>query len=119
MRPEVSAAIAALEAHRVEIGHRRIVDLFDEDPKRFENFSARLDDLLLDYSKQRVTPETMRLLVELAQPAGILERNDVKVRAHALAQRDQGDAAWAAFTANLKTKTPVQVDESRFLPLAK
>ena len=35
MRPEVTAAIAALEAHRVEIGHRRIVDLFAEDPKRF------------------------------------------------------------------------------------
>jgi parvulin-like peptidyl-prolyl isomerase len=45
--------------------------------------------------------------------------SDVKVRARELAQRDQGDAAWATFTANLKTKTPVQIDESRYLPLAK
>lgn len=45
--------------------------------------------------------------------------NTVKVRARELAQREQGDVAWAAFIANLKTKTPVQIDESRYLPLAK
>ena len=45
--------------------------------------------------------------------------SDVKVRARELAQREQGDAAWATFTANLKRKTPVQIDESRYLPLAK
>lgn len=47
------------------------------------------------------------------------EYSDVKVRARELAQRDQSDLAWTAFTANLKTKTPVQIDESRYLPLAK
>ena len=43
----------------------------------------------------------------------------VKVRASELAQREQGNVAWAAFTANLKAKTPIQIDESRYLPLAK
>jgi glucose-6-phosphate isomerase len=43
--------------------------LFAEDPKRFDRFSLRLDDLLLDYSKNLVTEETMRLLFALARQA--------------------------------------------------
>ncbi len=74
MRPEVTAAIAALEAHRVEIGHRRIVDIFAEDPKRFDNFSAGLDDLLLDYSKHRITAATLAHLIVLARAAGLEEK---------------------------------------------
>lgn len=45
--------------------------------------------------------------------------DEVKVRAQQLAQRERGDSAWAAFIAELKAKTPVQVDQSHFLPLAK
>ncbi|MDP2369633.1 peptidylprolyl isomerase [Rhodoferax sp.] len=43
----------------------------------------------------------------------------VKVRAQELAQRELGNRAWAAFIADLKAKTTVQIDQSRFLPLAK
>lgn len=43
----------------------------------------------------------------------------VKVRAQELAQREQSDATWAAFVTDLKAKTPIQIDQSRFLPLAK
>lgn len=43
----------------------------------------------------------------------------VKVRAQELAQREQSNAAWTAFLADLKTKTPIQIDQSRFLPLTK
>lgn len=42
----------------------------------------------------------------------------VKVRAQELAQREQSDRAWIAFVADLKTKSPAQIDQSRFLPLA-
>lgn len=45
--------------------------------------------------------------------------SEVSVRARELAQREQGDVAWAVFIASLKTKTPVQIDESRYLPLVK
>ncbi|HLP97452.1 MAG TPA: glucose-6-phosphate isomerase [Sideroxyarcus sp.] len=50
--------------------------LFDEDPRRFERFSLRLDDLLLDYSKNLVTPETMALLFDLARQTGVEEWRD-------------------------------------------
>ena len=42
-------------------------ELFAQDPERFKKFRLSLDGLLLDYSKQRVTAETMRLLMELAR----------------------------------------------------
>ncbi len=45
--------------------------LFARDKKRAERFSLQLDDLLLDYSKNLVRPQTMRLLVRLAKEAGV------------------------------------------------
>ena len=53
------------------------------------------------------------------KPAKLHEFETVKVRAQELAQREQSNSAWTAFVADLKTKTPVQIDQSRFLPLAK
>jgi len=50
--------------------------LFEEDPSRFENFSVRFDDILLDYSKNRVTEETMRFLFQLAGSVGLGEYRD-------------------------------------------
>ncbi len=73
-RNAVAAAFAALEAHRVEIAARRTVDFFAEDPKRFEHFSARLDDLLYDYSKNRLTRATLGHLFDLARAAKLEER---------------------------------------------
>ncbi|HEV3031209.1 MAG TPA: glucose-6-phosphate isomerase [Polyangia bacterium] len=51
-------------------------DLFAKDPERFARFSLRLDDLLLDYSKNRVTDETMTLLRALARAAGVEAMRD-------------------------------------------
>ena len=45
--------------------------LFAHDPGRFDKFSHRIDDLLVDCSKQRITEETVRLLVELAAATGV------------------------------------------------
>jgi len=46
-------------------------NMFAADPNRFEEFSVSLDNLLLDYSKNRITEETMRLLVKLAKEADL------------------------------------------------
>ncbi len=46
-------------------------DLFAQDPQRFERFSLRMGDILFDYSKNRVTQETMRLLCDLARQANL------------------------------------------------
>lgn len=49
-------------------------DLFAADPQRFERFSLRLDDILFDFSKNRVTEETLRHLFDLARQAGLAEK---------------------------------------------
>jgi glucose-6-phosphate isomerase len=50
--------------------------LFAENPARFQAFSARLDDLLLDFSKTRLTSETLALLLALAEHAGLAAKRD-------------------------------------------
>ncbi len=71
------AAWKALQEHHREMSEVHMRDLFDDDPQRFERFSLRLPggasdgDILFDYSKNRVTQETMRLLCELARQADL------------------------------------------------
>jgi glucose-6-phosphate isomerase len=60
-----------LEEHRDRLRDVPLRTLFAHDPARFEKFSHRLDDLLIDCSKQRVTEETIRLLLELASVTGV------------------------------------------------
>ncbi len=67
---------AALAAHHEVIGDRHLRELFAEDPARGTALTAQAGDLYLDYSKQRVTAETVRLLVALAERAGLRERID-------------------------------------------
>ncbi|MBL8590586.1 MAG: glucose-6-phosphate isomerase [Methylobacteriaceae bacterium] len=69
-------ALAALEAHRHEIAHRSMRDLFADDPQRFPRLTARLDDLLFDYSKQPVTDVTMAHLIALARAARLEDKRD-------------------------------------------
>jgi glucose-6-phosphate isomerase len=75
-RTAVAPALAALEAHRVEIGHRRIVELFADDPARAQTFRAQLGDLTFDYSKQRATGATLAHLFNLARAAHLEIRRD-------------------------------------------
>ncbi len=66
-----SVAWKALEAHRKTIDSVQLRRLFAEDPGRFGRFSVRLGDMLLDYSKNRISADTMRLLVALAREADV------------------------------------------------
>jgi len=62
-----SPAWRALAAHRTEMDGVHVRTLFDTDPGRAERFSLRFDDLLLDYSKHRITQRTMQLLRDLVE----------------------------------------------------
>ena len=66
----------ALERHHAEIGQRHLRELFATDPVRGERLTAEAEGIYLDYSKNRVTDETMRLLVELAEESGVQQRRD-------------------------------------------
>ncbi len=73
-KDQVMAALAALEAHRVEIGHQAISGLFAADPNRFARLSLRLHDLLFDYSKHRLNDATLAHLITLARAAHLEEK---------------------------------------------
>jgi glucose-6-phosphate isomerase len=66
-----SAAWKALDAHFASTKKQTMRELFADDSRRFEKFSVTLDDLLFDYSKNRVTSETIELLVKLAEQANL------------------------------------------------
>ena len=68
---EDSPAWTALEAHHRKVAGLAMGALFEGDPGRFERFSLTLGDILVDYSKNRVTAETMDLLVALARAADV------------------------------------------------
>ena len=70
----------ALERHHGEIAGRDLRELFAADPGRGERLTAEAAGIYLDYSKNRVTDETMRLLVELASESGVAERRDAMFR---------------------------------------
>src|SRR2546430_5151495 len=70
----------ALRRHYEEIPGQHLRGLFAGDPGRGERLTAEAAGLYLDYSKNRVTDETMRLLVALAEESGVAERRDAMFR---------------------------------------
>ena len=70
----------ALEKHHAEIGERHLRQLFADDPDRGERLVAEGAGLFLDYSKNRVTDETLQLLTQLADECGVAERRDAMFR---------------------------------------
>lgn len=68
---EQTPAWKTLQSHVGTIPHMR--ELFDNDPERFARFSIQDCGLLLDYSKNRITEETVRLLLDVARSANVAE----------------------------------------------
>ena len=64
----------ALKAHYKKMQERHLRDLFAEDPKRGVRMAAEAVGITLDYSKNRVTDETVNLLVQLAEESGLRDR---------------------------------------------
>jgi len=70
----------ALEEHYQQIRHLHLRDLFATDPKRGERLTAEAVGLYLDYSKHRITDDTLDLLVQLAESSGLRDRIDAMFR---------------------------------------
>jgi glucose-6-phosphate isomerase len=70
----------ALQAHYNEMHSRHLRAMFNEDPKRGERLVVEAAGLYFDYSKHRVTDETIRLLLALADEAGLRARIDAMFR---------------------------------------
>ncbi|MGZ8135702.1 MAG: glucose-6-phosphate isomerase [Methylococcaceae bacterium] len=66
-----SKAWAALQSHFQQIQNHSLRDAFSQDPNRFNKFSINFNDIFFDYSKNRITDQTLPLLIDLAKYAGL------------------------------------------------
>jgi glucose-6-phosphate isomerase len=74
------AAWKALETHYEKVRNVTLRSLFSDDPQRAARFTTEAAGLFLDYSKNRITEETRKLLLQLAQESGLRERMDAMFR---------------------------------------
>ena len=70
----------ALRQHAATLGQRHLRELFAADPQRGERFAIEDVGLYLDYSKQRIDADTLRLLRELAGACGLPQRIEAMFR---------------------------------------
>lgn len=71
--PTSTAAWQALQAHAGQMKTVHMKELFAQDPQRFEHYSFRFEDILADFSKNRINQETLQHLVALANECGLKE----------------------------------------------
>ena len=73
INPTSTPSWKALQKHHVDLSKLHMRELFNAEPERFNIFSLTLDDILFDYSKNRITDKTMELLLDLARQCGLGE----------------------------------------------
>jgi glucose-6-phosphate isomerase len=88
--------------------------LFDQDPQRFQTFSIRFNDLLVDYSKNRITSETLTLLIELANEARLADAIEKMFTGEAINQTENRAVLHTAL--RNRSHTPVFVKGQDVMP---
>ena len=104
----------ALEAHHAAIKDTHLRALFAEDPGRAARFTVEGPGLLLDYSKNRITEETVRLLVALAEARGVTARRDAMFRGDKINETERRAVLHVALRAPRGTK--IEVDGQDVVP---
>jgi glucose-6-phosphate isomerase len=104
----------ALSNHWKQVESKHLRDLFADDPQRAETFSLTACDLLLDYSKNRITAETLCLLVDLAEVSGLREKIDAMFTGQKINRTEDRAVLHTALRA--PRGTPVMVDGEDVMP---
>lgn len=105
----------ALLDHFERVKNIHMVDLFDQDPERFSRYSLKFNEMLLDYSKNRVTDVTMQLLFDLARQANVEEFRDRMFSGEKI-NNTEGRAVLHTALRNRSDK-PVFVDDENVMPM--
>ncbi len=113
--PTQSAVWKALGAHSLTHRNLQLKELFAEDPKRGERFTVEAVGIYLDYSKNRITDETVRLLLELAKESGLRSRIDAMFRGEKINVTEKRAVLHVALRAPKEQK--ILVDGVNVVPL--
>src|SRR5512139_3189941 len=103
-----------LKEHYRGMKNRTMVDLFRRDPKRFSRFSIRFEDVLVDYSKNRITKETLHLLLGLARECKLKEAIERMFTGDGI-NETEGRAVLHVALRN-RSNTPINVNGSDVMP---
>ncbi|MBF0596824.1 glucose-6-phosphate isomerase [Faecalibacter rhinopitheci] len=114
INPTTTSAWQKLQAHYEAIQHTSIKELFESNAKRFEEFSIQYPSLLVDYSKNRITSETIQLLVDLAKEMGVDEAIQQMFEGETINQTE-GRAVLHTALRN-RSNDPVLVDGKDVMP---
>lgn len=101
-------------AHQQSIAKTHMRDLFANDPKRFDKYSLKFADLLLDYSKHRITDETLPLLFQMAREAHIENARDSMFAGEKINLTENRAVLHTAL--RNRANTPVYVDGKDVMP---
>jgi len=112
-----SPAWQALAAHYNSIKDSTLTDLFAADPQRARKFSLEFEDLFLDFSKNRITAETMRLLLRLAEESSLRESIEAMFSGQCI-NETEGRAVLHVALRN-RSSQPINVNGQDVMPAVK
>src|SRR6058998_2295543 len=104
----------ALQTHHKKVRELHLRNLFADDPKRGERMTAEAVGLYLDYSKNRITDETLKLLLQLAEESGLRARIDAMFRGEKINVTEQRAVLHVALRA--PRGTSITVDGENVVP---
>lgn len=115
INPTETIAWQKLTAHFLMMQANHLRDLFQEDSNRFEKFTLSLNDILVDYSKNIITEETIQILLELANEVELKQSIDSMFRGEKINQTEHRSVLHTAL--RNRTNNPIYVDGEDVMPL--
>ena len=114
INPTKTKSWKKLKEHYRVMKNRHMVDLFRQDPERFSRFSIRFEDILVDYSKNIMTRETMRLLLGLARECKLKEAIERMFTGDEINETEERAVLHVAL--RNRSNTPIDVNGSDVMP---
>jgi len=112
-----SPAWQALLKHKKQTENIQMRDLFAQDENRFESFHLRFNEILLDYSKNRINKETMSLLMDLAKQSGLKDWTDKMFSGEKINYTENRSVLHTAL--RNRSDVPIYVDGQNIMPEVK
>jgi len=114
INPTTTKSWKKLEGHFDSMKHIHMKDLFAQDAERFDRFSIRFNDILVDYSKNRATKETLELLIELANEVGLKDAIEKMFRGDKINETENRAVLHVAL--RNRGNAPIYVDGNDVMP---
>lgn len=114
INPTKTTAWKALIAHHADIQKVQMKDLFEQDPKRFKNMSIRFGDILFDYSKNIITDETLKKLLQLTDDCKVKAARDAMFAGEKINETE--DRAVMHTTLRNFSDKPITIDGEDIMP---